>query len=90
MNLDSKILVLGHRGLVGSAIVRNLLSKGYMNLVMIPKKECDLRNMEAVNNLFNTAAAPSVGVYPSSKFKLDFAEKKRKKKLKRKVNGRTV
>jgi len=54
MNLDSKILVLGHRGLVGSAIVRNLLFKGYMNLVMIPKKECDLRNMEAVNNLFNT------------------------------------
>ena len=54
MNLDSKILVLGHRGLVGSAIVRNLLSKGYMNLITIPRKECDLRNTEAVNNLFNT------------------------------------
>ena len=54
MNLDSKILVLGHRGLVGSAIVRNLLFKGYMNLIMIPRKECDLRNTEAVNNLFNT------------------------------------
>ena len=53
MNLDSKILVLGHRGLVGSAIVRNLLSKGYMNLIMIPRKECDLRNTEAVNSLFN-------------------------------------
>ena len=54
MNLDSKILVLGHRGLVGSAIVRNLLSKGYMNLITIPRKECDRRNTEAVNNLFNT------------------------------------
>ena len=54
MNLDSKILVLGHRGLVGSAIVRNLLSKGYNNLVTIPRKECDLRNTEAVNSLFNT------------------------------------
>ena len=54
MNLDSKILVLGHRGLVGSAIVRNLLSKGYMNLITIPRKECDLRNTEAVNSLFNT------------------------------------
>ena len=54
MNLDSKILVLGHRGLVGSAIVRNLLSKGYMNLIMVPRKECDLRNTEAVNSLFNT------------------------------------
>ena len=53
MNLDSKILVLGHRGLVGSAIVRNLLSKGYMNLIMIPRNECDLRNTEAVNSLFN-------------------------------------
>jgi len=52
MNLDSKILVLGHRGLVGSAIVRNLLSKGYNNLVTIPRKECDLRNTEEVDNLF--------------------------------------
>ena len=52
MNLNSKILVLGHRGLVGSAIVRNLLSKGHENLVMIPKRECDLRNTEAVDNLF--------------------------------------
>ena len=52
MNLNSKILVLGHRGLVGSAIVRNLRSKGHENLVMVPKRECDLRNTEAVDNLF--------------------------------------
>lgn len=54
MNLDSKILVLGHRGLVGSAIVRNLLSKNYKYLITIPREECDLRNTEAVNTLFNT------------------------------------
>lgn len=54
MNLDSKILVLGHRGLVGSAIVRNLLSKNYKYLITIPREECDLRNTEAVNSLFNT------------------------------------
>ena len=42
MNKDSKIYVAGHRGLVGSAIVRNLEAKGYTNIVYRTHKELDL------------------------------------------------
>lgn len=48
MNKDSKIYVAGHRGLVGSAIVRNLQSKGYTNIITRTHKELDLTNQEAV------------------------------------------
>lgn len=44
MNLDSKIFVAGHRGLVGSAIVRLLKTKGYCNIITASKSEVDLRN----------------------------------------------
>lgn len=53
MDNDSKIFVAGHNGLVGSAIVRNLKKDGYKNLVLVPSSECDLRNKEAVENLFS-------------------------------------
>jgi GDP-L-fucose synthase len=43
MKLDSKIYVAGHRGMVGSAIVRNLKSKGYTNIIYRTSKELDLR-----------------------------------------------
>jgi len=52
MNLDSKIFVAGHRGLVGSAIVRSLREQGYKNLVLVTSKELDLRNESAVLNFF--------------------------------------
>ncbi len=52
MNKNSKIYVAGHRGLVGSAIVRNLSEKGYNNIVYRTHKELDLTNQTEVNNFF--------------------------------------
>jgi GDP-L-fucose synthase len=52
MNLDSKIFVAGHKGLVGSAIIRSLREHGYKNLVFVTSKELDLRNENAVLNFF--------------------------------------
>jgi GDP-L-fucose synthase len=52
MNKDSKIYVSGHRGLVGSAIVRALQSQGYTNIVYRTKSELDLRNQQAVEDFF--------------------------------------
>ncbi|MEK6268162.1 MAG: GDP-L-fucose synthase [Planococcus sp. (in: firmicutes)] len=52
MNLESKIYVAGHRGLVGSAIVRNLQEKGYHNLVFRTSKELDLTNSNQVDSFF--------------------------------------
>jgi len=52
MNLDSKIFVAGHNGLVGSAIVRSLREHGYKNLVFVTSKELDLRNESAVLDFF--------------------------------------
>lgn len=53
MNRDSKIFVAGHKGLVGSAIVRKLLSEGYDNLVLRSKSELDLRNQQEVIEFFS-------------------------------------
>jgi GDP-L-fucose synthase len=50
MNTSSKIYIAGHRGMVGSAIERNLRSKGFNNIVTRTSKELDLRNQQAVNN----------------------------------------
>ncbi len=52
MNLDSKIYIAGHQGLVGSAIMRKLTSLGYTNLVTRTFAECDLRNQQAVSDFF--------------------------------------
>lgn len=52
MNLDSKIFVAGHRGLVGSAIVRSLREQGYKNLVLATSKDLDLRDENATLNFF--------------------------------------
>ena len=49
---NSKIFVAGHRGLVGSAIVRNLESKGYSNVVTRTRKELDLLDRNAVDAFF--------------------------------------
>ena len=53
MNKDAKIFVAGHRGLVGSAILENLKSKGYSNFVLRTSHELDLRNQPAVNEFFS-------------------------------------
>lgn len=52
MELDAKIYVAGHDGMVGSAIVRNLKSKGYNNILTIHFRDLDLRNQAAVNAFF--------------------------------------
>ena len=52
MNTDSKIYVAGHRGLVGSAIVRSLEEKGYKNIIVRTHKELDLTDQAAVFDFF--------------------------------------
>ena len=52
MKVDSKIYVAGHRGMVGSAIVRKLNAKGFNNIIFRSSKELDLRNQQAVNSFF--------------------------------------
>jgi GDP-L-fucose synthase len=80
MELISKIYVAGHRGMVGSAIVRNLLAKGYTNIVTRSSAELDLRNQAAVNDFFATekpdyvflAAAKVGGIYANNTYRADF------------------
>lgn len=52
MDINSKIFVAGHRGLVGSAIVRSLEAKGYKNIVVRTHKELDLTDQAAVFRFF--------------------------------------
>ena len=52
MNKDSKIFVAGHRGLVGSAIIRQLKEQGYTNILTKSRVDLDLRNQESVNTFF--------------------------------------
>ena len=52
MNKNEKIYVAGHRGLVGSAIVRSLEKKGYTNIITRTHSELDLKNQNDVNNFF--------------------------------------
>ena len=66
MNKTDKIYVAGHRGLVGSAIVRNLESKGYTNIVTRTHKELDLTNQEAVYDFF-AQEKPDVVVLAAAK-----------------------
>ncbi len=52
MKSDSKIYVAGHRGMVGSAIVRELKRQGYTNIITRTHAELDLINQQAVNDFF--------------------------------------
>jgi GDP-L-fucose synthase len=54
MEKDAKIFVAGHRGLVGSAIVRNLKASGHEHLLLRPRSELDLLNQAAVETFFKT------------------------------------
>lgn len=55
MDSDSKIYIAGHRGLVGSALIRQLETQGYNNIVL-PKRHLDLRNQETVHRFFELNA----------------------------------
>ena len=54
MDKSDKIYVAGHRGLVGSAIVRNLKAKGYTNVIGRTHRELDLTSQQAVRDFFKT------------------------------------
>jgi GDP-L-fucose synthase len=80
MNKESKIYVAGHRGMVGSAIVRKLKELGYTNLILKTRKELDLTNQFQVNQFFNLerpeyvflAAAKVGGIRANNEFRADF------------------
>ena len=80
MNKISKIYIAGHNGLVGSAIVKNLESKGYTNLVYRTHKDLDLLNQVAVSNFFKIekpeyvilAAAKVGGIIANNTYRADF------------------
>ena len=80
MHKDSKIYVAGHRGLVGSAIVKNLQSKGYTNLVLRTHAELDLTNQKVVEDFFSAekpkyvilAAAKVGGIVANNTYRAEF------------------
>lgn len=80
MEKASKIYVAGHKGLVGSAIWKNLQSKGYTNLIGRSSKELDLRDSIAVKQFFDTempeyvflAAAKVGGIVANNTYRADF------------------
>jgi len=80
MNKNSKIYIAGHRGLVGSAILKNLESKGYTNLVYRTHKELDLLDSNAVAEFFQSekleyvilAAAKVGGIVANNTYRADF------------------
>ena len=80
MNKNSKIYVAGHRGLVGSAIVKNLISKGYTNIITRTHKELDLINQKSVEEFFEKekpeyvilAAAKVGGIVANNTYRADF------------------
>lgn len=53
MELNSRIYVSGHKGMVGSAIVKKLKSDGYYNIITVTHDQLDLRNSEEVEDFFN-------------------------------------
>ena len=53
MKKDSVIFIAGHRGLVGSAVLRDLKKKNYKKLITVDRKKLDLKNYEKINRFFN-------------------------------------
>ncbi|MDA9698353.1 GDP-L-fucose synthase [Candidatus Pelagibacter sp.] len=80
INKNSKIFVAGHNGLVGSAIVKKLKSKGYKKILTIGKSKLDLTNQQKVFDFLKKkkpkfifiAAAKVGGIYSNNKYKADF------------------
>ena len=80
MNKNAKIYIAGHRGLVGSAILRLLIKRGYDNLVLRTHSELDLTNQSGVTEFFKQegpeyiflAAARVGGIHANSTYPADF------------------
>ena len=80
MNSNSKIYVAGHKGMVGSAIIRRLQAEGYNNIITRNSTEVDLRNQQAVADFFAKekpeyvflAAAKVGGIVANNTYRADF------------------
>ena len=80
MEKNAKIYVAGHKGLVGSALVRYLIESGYTNLITRTSSELDLRNQEAVRTFFEQekpdyvflAAAKVGGIHANNTYPAEF------------------
>jgi GDP-L-fucose synthase len=80
LDKSSKIYVAGHRGMVGSAIVRKLNDEGFLNIIVRTSNELDLRNQKAVNDFFEKvkpdyvflAAAKVGGIYANNTYRAEF------------------
>ena len=80
MDKHSKIYIAGHNGMVGSAILRNLESKGYTNFVFTPYPEYDLTNQKTVEDFFRRekpeyvidAAAKVGGILANNTYRAQF------------------
>ncbi|MCB0496660.1 MAG: GDP-L-fucose synthase [Cyclobacteriaceae bacterium] len=80
MEKSAKIYVAGHRGMVGSAIVRKLEAEGYKNLILKTSKELDLRNQQQVKDFFEAekpeyvflAAAKVGGIVANNTYRAEF------------------
>jgi len=80
MDLNDKIYIAGHHGLVGSAIVRQLEFRGFTNLLMHTRKDLDLTNQAQVQNFFKQekpdyvilAAAKVGGIHANNTYPADF------------------
>src|SRR4029079_7112644 len=80
MEKDAKIYVAGHKGLVGSALVRCLIEQGYTNIVVRTSSELDLRDQVAVRAFFDQeephyvflAAAKVGGIHANNIYPAEF------------------
>lgn len=80
MEKSAKIYVAGHRGMVGSAIVRKLESEGYRDFALRSSRELDLRNQAEVNDFFHRerpeyvflAAAKVGGIFANNTYRAEF------------------
>ena len=80
INFDSKIYIAGHRGLVGSSILKKFKDYGFTNILTKTSKQLDLRNQNDVNQFFNKenieyvilAAAKVGGISANNKFRAEF------------------
>ncbi|MFC0185045.1 GDP-L-fucose synthase [Pseudarcicella hirudinis] len=80
MEKSAKIYIAGHRGMVGSAILRKLQAEGFQNFILKTSKELDLRNQKAVEDFFQSekpeyvflAAAKVGGIVANNTYRADF------------------
>ena len=80
MNKSSRIFIAGHNGLVGSAVYRNLLDKGYKSLFIVSKKKLDLKDSKKVETFFKKkkieyliiCAALAGGILANSRYPVEF------------------